>query len=71
MAARMKALIAYDGSACAEAALDDLKRAGLPGEVEAMIVTVAELWLPPPSVTLKPVLIAAPGPLPAPVEKAQ
>jgi long-subunit acyl-CoA synthetase (AMP-forming) len=48
MAASMKALIAYDGSTCADAALDDLMRAGLPGEVEAMVVTVAELWLPPP-----------------------
>ncbi len=71
MAASMKALIAYDGSACAEAALDDLKRAGLPGEVEAMIVTVTELGLPPPSVTFKPVLTAATEPLPAPVEAAR
>jgi nucleotide-binding universal stress UspA family protein len=71
MAASMKALIAYDGSACADAALDDLKRAGLPGEVEAMVVTVAELWLPPPSATFKPVLTAATEPLPAPVEAAR
>jgi hypothetical protein len=42
MAASLKALIAYDGSACAGSALDDLKRAGLPGEVEATVVTVAE-----------------------------
>jgi hypothetical protein len=42
MAASMKALIASDGSACADAALDDLKRAGLPGEAEAMVVTVME-----------------------------
>jgi hypothetical protein len=47
MAASMKALIAYDGSACAEAGLDNLKRAGLPCEVEAMVVTVTELWPPP------------------------
>jgi hypothetical protein len=46
MAASLNALIAYDGSACAEAALGDLKRAGLPDEVGAIIVTVAELWLP-------------------------
>ncbi len=70
MATSMKALIAYDGSACADAALDDLKRAGLPGEVEAMVVTVAELWLPPPSATFKPVLTAATEQLPAPVEAA-
>jgi len=41
-------LIAYDGSACAEAALDDLQRAGLPDDVEAVVMSVAELWLPPP-----------------------
>jgi nucleotide-binding universal stress UspA family protein len=67
----MKALIAYDGSACADAALDDLKRAGLPGEVEAMVVTVAELWLPPPPITFEPVLTAAAEPWPAPVEAAR
>lgn len=44
----MKILIAYDGSDCAEAALDDLQRAGLPAEAEAQIVSVAEVWLPPP-----------------------
>jgi nucleotide-binding universal stress UspA family protein len=67
----MKTLIAYDGSACAEAALEDLKRAGLPGEVEAMVVTVAELWAPPPSATFEPPLTAATEPLPAPVEAAR
>ena len=44
----MKILIAYDGSACADAALDDLQRAGLPQEAEAQIISVAEVWLPPP-----------------------
>jgi hypothetical protein len=44
----MKILIAYDGSDCAEAALDDLQRAGLPPEAEAQIISVAEVWLPPP-----------------------
>jgi nucleotide-binding universal stress UspA family protein len=44
----MKILIAYDGSDCAEAALDDLQRAGLPAEAEAQIISVAEVWLPPP-----------------------
>jgi nucleotide-binding universal stress UspA family protein len=71
MAASMKALIAYDGSACADAALDDLKRAGLPGEVEAMVVSVAELWLPPPSAGFKPILAAVTASLPAPVEAAR
>src|SRR5881392_42909 len=43
----MKILIAYDGSNCSEAALDDLQRAGLPQEAEALIISVAEVWLPP------------------------
>ncbi len=44
----MEILIGYDGSDCAEAALDDLKRAGLPPNAEACILSVAEVWLPPP-----------------------
>lgn len=48
MTKRMKILIGYDGSDCAEAALDDLQRAGLPLEAEAQIISVAEVWLPPP-----------------------
>ncbi|HYJ45702.1 MAG TPA: universal stress protein, partial [Pyrinomonadaceae bacterium] len=43
-----KVLIAYDGSECADAALDDLQQAGLPDEVDALVMTVAEIWLPPP-----------------------
>jgi nucleotide-binding universal stress UspA family protein len=46
---KMKVLIAYDGSDCAEAALDDLRKAGLPRKgVEALVLSVAEVWLPPP-----------------------
>jgi nucleotide-binding universal stress UspA family protein len=44
----MKILIGYDGSECADAALDDLTQAGLPAEAEAYILSVAEVWLPPP-----------------------
>ncbi|MGH9874968.1 MAG: universal stress protein [Pyrinomonadaceae bacterium] len=44
----MKLLIAYDGSKCADSALDDLTHAGLPAEGEALVMTVAEVWLPPP-----------------------
>lgn len=43
----MKILVSYDGSACAEAAIDDLVRAGLPDEGEALVLSVAEVWLPP------------------------
>lgn len=46
----MKILIAYDGSAAADVAIDSLCRAGLPTEdVEALVVSVAEVWLPPPA----------------------
>jgi nucleotide-binding universal stress UspA family protein len=43
-------LIGYDGSPCADAAMDDLPRAGLPKEVEALIFSVADVWLPTESV---------------------
>lgn len=46
----MKILIAYDGSDCADIAIKSLKRAGLPAEnVEARVVSVGEVWLPPPA----------------------
>jgi nucleotide-binding universal stress UspA family protein len=45
----MKILIAYDGSHCADRALDDLSRAGLPQKAEAEVISVCERWLPPPS----------------------
>ena len=38
---KMKILIAYDGSDCAEAALKDLQRAGLPKMAEAVALSVA------------------------------
>ena len=44
----MKILIGYDGSDCADAALDDLAQAGLPATGEIHILSVAEVWLPPP-----------------------
>lgn len=44
----MKILIGYDGSECADAALDDLSQAGLPGNGDVHILSVAEVWLPPP-----------------------
>lgn len=48
MKALSKILIAYDGSACADAALNDLKRAGLPATLTAVVLTVADVILPPP-----------------------
>ncbi|HET6668942.1 MAG TPA: universal stress protein [Pyrinomonadaceae bacterium] len=43
----MKILIAYDGSECAQAALEDLKIAGLPQTAEAFVITLADVILPP------------------------
>jgi hypothetical protein len=37
-----KVLIAYDGSECADAALEDLRRAGLPEKVHAVMLSVIE-----------------------------
>ena len=45
----MKILLAYDGSDCAQAALDDLRSAGLPAKADVKVVAVLETWLPPPS----------------------
>ena len=47
----MKVLIGYDGSDCAEAAIDDLQRAGLPSAAKALVLSVTEVSLPaaPPS----------------------
>ena len=45
---RMKILIGYDGSECAEVALRDLRRAGLPVEADVLVMTVADVFLPPP-----------------------
>jgi len=45
---RPKILIGYDGSKCADAALDDLSQAGLPVNADVEILSIAEVWLPPP-----------------------
>ncbi len=51
MTKKMKILIGYDGSSCADAALDDLHRAGLPGQVKASVLSVTEGWIPPPDLS--------------------
>jgi nucleotide-binding universal stress UspA family protein len=48
----MRVLVAYDGSESSQAALDDLRLAGLGKSVEAIILSVAEVWLPPPESSL-------------------
>jgi nucleotide-binding universal stress UspA family protein len=42
-----KVLIAHDGSAHADAALEDLSRAGLPAAAQARVVSFADVRLPP------------------------
>lgn len=42
----MRLLIGYDGSEGGDAALDDLRKAGLPRDVEALIVSIAEVVMP-------------------------
>ncbi len=46
---KMRVLIAYDGSANANAMLDDLRLAGLPASAEVEVVSVAETWFPLPA----------------------
>ena len=41
----MKVLIAYDGSDCANDAIEDLSQAGFKDDTEAMILTVTETWM--------------------------
>jgi nucleotide-binding universal stress UspA family protein len=50
----MKILIAYDGSDCAEAALDDLGRAGLPGVCDILVLSAAKALAPAPVLAALP-----------------
>ena len=38
---QMRILIGYDGSEGGDVALDDLRKAGLPRDVEALLVSIA------------------------------
>jgi hypothetical protein len=44
----MKILIGYDGSESSDVALEDLKNAGLPKTTEALVLSMADVILPPP-----------------------
>lgn len=55
MVARMRILIGCDGSDCAEAAIYDFRRAGLPADVEAVVLTAAEVTPHLPAVCYEPV----------------
>ena len=47
MKEQMKILIGYDGSEGSDAALKDLKRSGLPSEADVLIMTLADVFVPP------------------------
>lgn len=52
-----KVLFCYDGSECADAALEDLRAAGLPATAEALVLSVAEqLPMVPPGYMMMPEL---------------
>src|SRR6185436_18221378 len=65
----MKILIAYDGSESADKAIDSLSRAGLPSEADALVVSVAEVWLPPPGDEV--IVDTFPHQIPAGVKRAR
>jgi nucleotide-binding universal stress UspA family protein len=44
----MKILVAYDGSEWANAALEDLKHAGLDSDAEVLVMSVADVFVPDP-----------------------
>ena len=48
MSERLRILICYDGSENSDAALQDLALAGLPDSVDALVVSVADVFLAPP-----------------------
>jgi nucleotide-binding universal stress UspA family protein len=43
----MKLVIGYDGSENGDAAIEDIQRAGLPREVDAVVLAVADVWYHP------------------------
>lgn len=47
----MKALLAYDGSACSDHAVAELPLLGLPAEVDLTVLSVADIWMPAPGTT--------------------
>jgi len=52
----MRILIAYDGSSSSEMAIRDLARAGLPHSAQALVLSVADVFVPPKSENGAPAL---------------
>lgn len=67
----MRILIGYDGSEQADAALDDLKRAGLPRDSEVLVVSVADLLMSSPPVEEVAAQVFASRRVAAALKKAQ
>jgi nucleotide-binding universal stress UspA family protein len=44
----MRIIIAYDGSKSSDAVIDGLQHAGLPATADAVVISVADVFLPPP-----------------------
>jgi nucleotide-binding universal stress UspA family protein len=70
MGQQMKLLIGYDGSSCAEGALLDLRRAGLPQTVEAVVMCVADVLLTPQEASGAGLAPRSPMPMPEPAKRA-
>ncbi len=47
MSDKTRILIGYDGSECADAALEDLISAGLPKTADVVVMSLADVFLPP------------------------
>lgn len=57
-----KIIIAYDGSPCSKASIRDLQHAGLPDELDATVVAVADVWMPADDETAQDLLPDNPPP---------
>jgi nucleotide-binding universal stress UspA family protein len=47
MSKKLRVLIGYDGSECSASAINDLRRAGLPSDTEAIVFSVSDVWEEP------------------------
>src|SRR4051812_13155747 len=70
MLTSMKLLVGYDGSPCSDAAVADLRHAGLPAQVEATVVSVADVWPQMPASAFAPLDAKAAANLAPAVRKA-
>ena len=67
----MRVIIGYDGSASADATLDDLWCAGLPRDAEVRVVTVADLLMSAPSVKEAAAEVVASGRVATAMKRAE